>query len=388
MSLAVIIIGAGSFFVSNILLKGIFTATTYGYYSIVVTYISLVFVVGILGLDQVFIRFSKNVSKNRIETQRAQIVLAVISICVTSVLSSVWFHNYFPQIPVNNYLLFFSSLSMIGLLFLFSILRLNSNFVLAQLASNSWKVVMLALAGFYYFRWLSGFTNFVNIVFISTIVFFVICLWYVLHFIKFHFNNEISKKQIVVSAFHFFISLLSASLILFADRFIIENKFSIEQFGDFFYLTNFFLAPYSILQNYISFKQLIIFKKKFDLDYFARYNRRVFLIGIVFGLFLLITAIGMQQFGLVKFDFKNHLLVVILLLLTGTLRIYSSSINSAFEARVTIRILQKSNVYIIFVTIATLLAAYFVASSISMILICVMFIWLFRCFIHQKFLIK
>ena len=75
LSLLVIMVGAISFFVSNLVMKEILTATQYGHYSIFVTYFSLIYVFGILGTEQVFLRFSMGVKKNTIETQKFQLFL-------------------------------------------------------------------------------------------------------------------------------------------------------------------------------------------------------------------------------------------------------------------------------------------------------------------------
>jgi ABC-type transport system involved in cytochrome c biogenesis permease subunit len=176
-------------------------------------------------------------------------------------------------------------------------------------------------------------------------------------------------------------------VLLFADRFIIETKYSFIEFGNFFYLTNFFLAPYAILQNYIGFKQLIVFKEGFNRGYFVSFNRKALFFGALLGLFLLLLAFILNYTDVIQFRFNRYPLIIALLLFTGIVRLYSSSIIAAFEARTSIKTLRKANIYIAGITFVILLMAVFLASSIEEILIYVIFIWLFRCIIHRRLLL-
>lgn len=386
LSLFVIIIGAGSFFLSNLILKDVFNAYIYGQYSIIISYFSLIYVVGIFGADQVFLRFSIARAPDVIETQRAQFYLVPGILLVSSIIGTFVFRYNYPEIEINLFLFFFSSMGMIGILFLFSILRLNSNFVFAQFVSNYWKIVLFANAFLFYFYKSQVFDVFIDIVLYNIILIFVLCLVYVYRKINFIFNLEYSLKDIVSTSFHFFLSILSAALILFSDRFIIELKFDFEKFGNFFYLTNFFLAPYTILQNYIGFKQLIIFKNNFSLEYYRKFNSRTIFFGLAMGIILLVAGMILSRFNIINFRFDDYVIIIVLLLITGTLRLFSSAINSAFEARTSMIMLRKSNLYILIFTCSILLFAIYVANSVEIILICMIFIWISRCMIHTRLL--
>lgn len=387
LSLFVIVAGALSFFISNILMKGILSATHYGHYSIFVTYFSLIYVFGILGTEQVFLRFSIQSKRETIETQKFQLQLITVIILFSTILCTFLFRKYYSEIAINTLLLFASSLSMIGSLFLFSILRLTSDFVLAQFISNYWKIVMCILAAFFYIFKNNDLNLFIAIVCSNVLLIFALSLSYVCKKISFSFNKDVSIKEIVQTGFHFFLSIFSFSVLLFADRFIIETKYSFIEFGNFFYLTNFFLAPYAILQNYIGFKQLIVFKEGFNRGYFISFNRKALFFGALLGLFLLLLAFILNYTDVIQFRFNRYPLIIALLLFTGIVRLYSSSIIAAFEARTSIKTLRKANIYIAGITFVILLMAVFLASSIEEILIYVIFIWLFRCIIHRRLLL-
>jgi len=287
LSLLIIVSGAASFFVSNIILKEIFTEEQYGQYSIVITYFSMIFIYGMLGTEQIFLRYSNQIAENKIETQSYQMHFIVKTMVVTSILSTLFFVIYLGQdFNINLILLFFSSMSMIAMLYLFNIFRLNSEFVFAQFISNFWRIFLLLLSCVFYFFGCSNLDLMLHIVMIGIILVFFFSTVLFFKKIKLVYNQNHSPKEIRKTAIQFFISITTFSMLTFGDRFVIQNKFGFEQFGNYFYLTNFFLAPFSILQNYIGFKQLIFFKQNFPLTAFDSFNKKVLFFGSILAIIL------------------------------------------------------------------------------------------------------
>lgn len=387
-SLFVIVLGAISFFLANIFMKEILSPYFYGQYSIVVTFFSLIYSFGILGTEQVFIRFSNKIDTNVIETQKTQIVLITVLVIFSSLLSTYFFHTYYSSIKVNTCLLFISSFSMIGIMFLFTVLRMNSNFFISQLIVNYWKIVLLLLSGYYLVYKKNDLEFFINFLCINFIVLFLCALVIVFNKVKIKYNKMIADRDIFRASFHFFLSILSFTLIIFSDRLIIESKFKLEEFGNFFYLMNFFLAPFSILQNYIGFKQLIIFKGVFNKEYFIKSNQKSIILGVLLSFFLLLVICIITYYHIFNFDFKLYCNTIFLLLLTGIIRLYSASVSAAFEARTSIKTLQKSNVHIVIITIFGLLLTYYLADSIEVVLIFILLLWCYRCYVHRQFLLS
>ncbi|OCB77211.1 hypothetical protein LPBF_04210 [Flavobacterium crassostreae] len=386
-SFALIVLGAGCFFLSNILFKIVFNEVEYGKYSIIMTYLSLIYILGLLGLEQIFLRYSFQKKTNIITTQKFQLQLIFWIILIIPFFGVYCFKNYFLDVYINIFLLYFASLAMVALLFIFNILRLNTNYVIAQFISNFWRfsLLIIAVIAFVYKKIL--FIYIINAILISTIFIFIVALIYCQKKIKFVFDQDVSKKDLLFTAFQFFISISTFSFLLFGDRFLVEYKFSVEEFGNYFYLTNFFLAPFSIFQNYIGFKQLISFKKQFSFRTLEQLNRKILILGCLLGLFLYGFSYIINFYKFLNFDFERYTLVIFLLIIMGIVRLYSASINSAFEAKTNIRSLQKANLIFIFIAILIMSATFFL-DLLEQVVVCIILIWLMRCLIMKKILLK
>ncbi len=349
----------------------------------------MIFIYGMLGTEQIFLRYSNQIGKNKIETQKYQTNFILSIIGTTSVLSTLFFVVYFRQeFKVNMILLYFSSLSMIAMLYLFNIFRLNSEFVLAQFVSNFWRLFLLVLSFvFFFFGW-CNLNILLHTIMIGIILIFVTSAILFFKKIKFVFNESQTPKEIRKTAIQFFISITTFSILTFGDRFVIQSKFGFEEFGNYFYLTNFFLAPFSILQNYIGFKQLIFFKQNFTLTAFDSFNKKVLFYGSILAITLFLIPLILFHFNLMKFKFDSYLMTSILLLVLGIVRLYSSSITSAFEAKTNVQSLQKANKFFIGLSFLIILPSIIFLNTLDLIITVFIIIWLVRTLIYKKVLIK
>lgn len=388
-SLLVIVASALGFFLSNIIMKEILpSAESYGYYSIFVTYFSILYVLGILGFEQVFLRYSHPKKGRVLETQRSQMYIVTLLCFFSASIATYLFKSYYPYFSISNWLLYLSTFCMISQLFLFNILRLNSMFFLSQIAANFWKLLLCSLAIFYWFFDYNNLQSIIEILCYSAIFIWIVNIFYIIKNVQFQFNKDLSTRELLLALFHFFIAIVGFCLVTFSDRFLVEEKFDIEVFGDYFYLSNFFLAPFSILQNYIGFKHLIAFKANFSRELFISFNKKVLYFSLLFSAFLLIVCWVISSGKILSFKFDEYWPLVFLLLLLGVIRLYSSGIVSAFEARTNLQSLRVSNFLILSFTVVVLGLLYYFANAIDQIIIGIIIIWIFRCFVHRQLLLS
>jgi hypothetical protein len=389
LSLIVILLGAVCFLFTNILLREIFNENTYGVYSVIVSYLSVIYIYGLLGFEQVFMRFSHQLGRNIITTQRIQIIYLTIIILATTLISVVTYEVYFSHyLHINLILLTLGFLCMISSLILFNIFRLNENFVVSQIVSNGWKILMSLVAFGFFFSKSLDLELFVSIVLVLVITISLIAAFYISKNFKFVYNHDLNTKDTRVAFINFFIAITAFSIVLFADRFIIESKLGTAVFGDYFYLTTLVLSPYTILQNYVGFKQLVHFKQHFDIQTFIRFNKKIIVFSLAIGLLLGIMIFAITELNFLNFDFKKYTSTIGFILVLGIVRLYSSAILSAFEARTSINTLKTANSIVVLTTVIVSLFVVYASSTLNEIILGFIVIWTLRSLIYRQLLLS
>lgn len=389
LSLLVIILGAVCFLLTNLLLKEILSEYEYGKYSIIISFLSIIYIFGLLGFEQFFIRFSNSFQKNIIQTQKNQLIFLTIIIIVTTALSTFFYLIYFQEkAEINRYLLFASNFCMIATLILFNIFRLNGNFALSQFISNGWKIgLFLVVIAFFLFHY-HEFTTLINWLLSLVIAIWFMGMLYLLKKIKFKFDTSLNLKETFTAFFLFFISISAFSIVMFADRFIIESKLGTIVFGHYFYLTNFILAPFSILQNYVGFKQVVHFKNNFTIKGFIDFGKQILGVSLALSIAIIIMIIILININLLNFDFQNYLTATGLLLLLGIVRLYSSSVLPAFEAKTSLPTLKKANIITITSTIVISIFVVLWVDSLNGIIMGFISIWIIRSIVYRQLLLS
>jgi len=388
-SLLVILFGGFCFLSTNIILKEIFNPADYGFYSMIVTYISVIHIYGLLGFENVLVRFSHQINTNIVNVSSIQLKYIIVVSTITTLVSFFWFKHYFQnQISFSYLLLFLTSFCSIISLFLFNIFRLNSDFVSSQLITNSWRFFLLFLSvTFFVFKW-NNLGYFIDVFLFAYILIIVLLSVRLFRKISFDLTNIISPKENFSSFFYFFLSITSISILLFGDRFIIENKLGIEAFGDYFYLTNLVLSPFSILQNYVGFKQLTQFKKHFSVKIFINFNRKISFFSVGLSLFVALFVFVLAHLDFLNFEFSNYTSSIVLLLVLGIVRLYSSAMTSAFGAQTNIKTLKTTNLILITSIVLISLFVIYFCSSLNHIIIGFIVAWMIRNIVLRHFLLR
>lgn len=387
-SLLLIFFGAGCFFLSNIIFKQQLSDHEFGIYSLVITYLSLIYIFGILGYEQVFLRYSNSYQKDIISTQKLSIYIVLFTSIIVSSLSTYFFYKYYIFQYYNIFLLFITTLCMIICMNIFSILRLNEDYTSAQLVANFWKIFLFLICSLFFFIDDFPLHYIINSLSFIIILFTICFLIYIKRKIKFEYDFSVSKKTLYQSFIYFFISITSFSIITFGDRFIIEKKLDIETLGTYFFLSNFILAPYNILQNYIGFKQLSEYKKEINQKKLLKNIMQSLSLGIGLGLFLMILTYFTDYINLMQFKFKDWTLEIVLFLGLGIIKLYSAIISPAFEVRTSIRMLKIFNcVFITSTFILFYVLLKFNKTSMIEVIIVLSILWLIRT-VLQHFLLS
>ena len=372
------IAGAGSIFLVNIVLKATLSDFQYGEYSIFITFLQVCISFGFLGLEQVFLRLSE-VRDDKLLTDKKLLKITFVVGLLFSLLLSVLFSKIFLKIQVATTLLMLLTFSTSLMMFLYNVVRLKKQFVVAQLFNNMWKYIVLVITGILL---IGGNVNAKTLIEIFTYVsvgsatFFSI---YVIKNIPFKFTNSFELSAIYKYSFHFVISMLSITFIGFFDRFYIKALFGSEAFGDYFYLATIFYFPFALLQGYVGFKELVFFKTNASLPILKRKLRNINVLSVIIAIAIYGAAYVLNDLEVIPaIDFTSSGSVILILMALGVLRINYSMLSSVLGATGSIKIIRNANIQsLVFILLIFATGSNYLI-SVEAVAFCILLVWISR----------
>lgn len=386
-SFALIVLGALITFVSNILFERYFNSYEYGEYSIFITYLLYIYSFGFLGLEQVMVRITSATTFSKLEISKYLFTLLIIVGAVFSIASSYFFNEYFFE--ANAFLLEIITITIAVLYsqLFYNLYRLKSKFVFSQLFATFWKLPLGVLILFFYFNQKGTFETVFNLFFYFSI--FLILFYTIKLFSFFSFKKESDKKKIFSFWVYFLLAIGSITLITFFDRFFIKREFGNVAIGAYFYLANLFLFPFGLFQNYLGFKQLILYKEKYTWLFFLAQLKKGFLSSLLLAICLFVFCYALSKIGVVQIQFEESYAVILLFLILGTIKVCYSLASSAVGARISIDSFKKINISTIVATFILFGLFYpFLKIDITIVVIFITVLWGLRLLIYLYFLRK
>ena len=388
-SFTIIVLGAVAVFLVNIVLKMVLSQEQYGEYSLFISYLQLMVTFGLLGFDQVFLRISEAVDKKTIQTSKKLIIIILIVWAIFGLFSSIGFMSFFSGLEINSIYIVICTLSVTASIFLYNIFRLNSSFLISQFLLNNWRFILvtLAIAGIYFYK--IDLESFIKLFSYFLLILLVIQSYFT--FMRIHFEYSIVEvsKRIYSFALNFFIALLTISIISFGDRFFIKVNFGAIELGEYFFLATIFIFPFSLLQGYIGFKELVYYK---NLSTEIKIGKKIVMLnflGILFGGFLVICSIISNQLEILPYiSIKNNIVIVIIFIFTGILKLNYSLFSAILGARGEVITIRKANVQSIVSIFAILILFYSKLDKLEFIAFIVLLFWLSRIFIWNYNIMK
>ena len=373
-----IIAGAGSIFLVNIVLKASLSDFQYGEYSIFITFLQVCISFGFLGLEQVFLRLSE-VRDDRLLTDKKLLKITFVVGLLFSLLLSAIFSKMFLKIQVATTLLILLTFSTSLMMFLYNIVRLKKQFVVAQLFNNMWKYIVLVITGILL---IGGNVNAKTLIEIFTYVSIgsaTVFSIYVIKNIPFKFTNSFELSAIYKYSFHFVVSMLSITFIGFFDRFYIKALFGSEAFGDYFYLATIFYFPFALLQGYVGFKELVFFKTNASLPILKRKLRTINVLSVIIAIAIYGAAYILNDLEIIPaIDFTSSGSVIFILMALGVLRINYSMLSSVLGATGSIKIIRNANIQSLVFILLIFAAGSNYLISVEAVAFCILLVWISR----------
>lgn len=382
-SFIIIAFGAICFFLLNILLKDSLSPQNYGTYSIFITYISLLSSFGMLGFEQTLIRTTK--IKKKLEVEKSVIIPSLLSVFFVSLISSYLLMNNY-DIGLDYYYLIILSILVILTKLIFNLNRMRSKFILSQLSVNFWKIGLFVITLYFLFFKI----NFKIIdLFQATLILFSISAILIFPlFNKIVFLNNKTIIELLKQSFLFFLTLFTISLISFGDRFFIENRFGLSEMGNYFFYINIFLFPFLLFQSYIGFKEIIVFKKDFNLKILNDKINLACKYSVCFSIVLFLCLFLIESLRIYDLKISLNLDIILPLILLGNIKVVYALLSSAMGAIANEKMLVDINIKSIFTIILIIPCIYYFASNIALSILFIITLWIIRCLIWYNQLLK
>lgn len=372
-SLVVLGFSAASFFMLNLLLKDFLDVNEYALYSLFITYISILSSFGLMGTDQTFVRissFKNNVFfTDKVLKKYIFIIMSSMPIVYTFIIWRVYLINY------KFISILMITISMLSILFVYNILRLKMNFLLSQIINNSWKMFPIIILIILYLFKIE--INLENIISSFLFIFLIVFIINISIIKKINFADKSSEINIFDMSLQNLISNFVLVIISFFDRIFIERTLGIVELANYFFLSNIFIFPFSLLQNYIGFKELVKFKENFSIKILNEKIIIIFKFSVLFSILLLFSSLIIDYLNIFNLNvIENIKLVLIMMLLGITRNIYS--IVSAAGGAITNPKMSKTLNIISFSSLLLLIIPYYYRFSVEFVILFFLLIWIIR----------
>jgi uncharacterized membrane protein (DUF485 family) len=143
----------------------------------------------------------------------------------------------------------------------------------------------------------------------------------------------------------FLLAIGSVTILGFLERFIIEKKFGLSDFGNYFFYVNIYLYPFLFFSTYIGFKELVAFKKTFTNVVLKQKLIQTLRGTILLGFLYFIITIIIQNMGIYDLKISQNLPLILALVFWGVVRIIAALLSSAIGAVGDQKDLNKINIY-------------------------------------------
>lgn len=370
-SFLVMAASAAALYFSNIFLSVNLGAQDYGKYGLFVSIVAVANGFGFLGLDQALVRTARTSGRDSLMIDRRLFRFALLAglgffICATS------YGVYGIGLPGLS--LGVSVLATILGLAGYAYGRVVRAYGFSQFAHGGARIVffvcvlLLSQLNFGYedVAWCYAASS-------MTVGLFVVYV-----FSKSSFESDLVERSDILSfAVGYFFSMLIMNFIGFADRFVIQDALGLEKAAAFFFYSNIYIYPFSLLASYVGFKELSKYKQSFSMADFHRDLGKSFRVAVG----VAVLCCSSDYFGSILlggFKFSLSLEEKMLMVLLGSGRILYSALSAVLGAVVEAKSLNLVNGFTFLAIACSWIALGFLEQTVVVILALFVGVWLAR----------
>ena len=313
-------LGAGCIFLLNFYMKSNLDPSKYGVFAGFLLLINTFFLIGSGGVEQLIVRVS-TIKNKAIYFNEGVVFFCVILFFAIPFISLLFVRalGLIDLVTVYHYVV----VLLVQLLMVLSTLyKLTSKLFYSLFVINFWKVVLFGL-------FVLSVTQDV-VYFSGEFIFFISLLSSVVVLVI--LRASISFR-LVVGGFYLIkttaiyatsvISIMSYVMFDSMDRFVIKEVFSSSQFGDYFFIFNFIMAPVVIISNYLVSRRIVNYKEFFSLVDLFKDTVMAFFVSIFASMMMVVILVTCIVFGVVAFSIEYYYTIIVVVLLGGVRSSYA-----------------------------------------------------------------
>jgi hypothetical protein len=383
-SFLIILISSVSIFIISIGLKEYLSPTDYSKFAMILTFITLSYSYGLIGLDKVMLRLSS--FKDKIIYINKDLIKYLLPISIFTIPILTISLNHYIELGYlySFYLVAFPTI----FIFVYNLYRLKSEFNFSQIILNLWKLLLLIYLFFYLITSNSKNLSIENLLIPIIVIFIALFIISIYKISRENYNFYKKNEDLNKYLFQYFISLTILSIMGFGDRFLVEYFIDLEQVGIFFFYLTITTYPFSLFQTYIGFKKVPEFKNNFSREILKKEIKNSIIISIIPFITVIIIIFILNTIPyFINLKIDNFLLIFILTLL-GVAKLISGVLSAATNVVSLPEDINKIN--ILSILSFSLFLILFLIENVNLVDIAIMFliVWSLRNYFYFKYIYK
>jgi len=373
-SFFVMLASSVALYASNMFLAGMLSLSEYGYYALIISFLSVASSLSLGGFDQAIVR-------------TAQIDEAGIRANFGLMVGAAGFGGFF-AVSSYAYFSFFNMGSaflvpMSGVfvsigLFGYGIGRLRRYYVFSQFSHGGYRIFFGCGV---FFLWIFG--EKLDVVILEYVMFASTLIVAMVVVVVVVFRLQVRRDSSVFTsvapyAIGYMFSMVLMNAIGFGDRFLVERVLGLQAAAIYFFYANIYIFPFSLLQGYVGFKELSRYREFFSIDVFNNDLMRLFKLFLLFMVGCLAADYALSEYIFPR-RFEFTWIDRCLLICLGALRLFYGLLSAAFGALAQPGAIWLVNGITLFALTLVGAGAWILGlEDLSMMLVCFLIVWFVR----------
>tara|TARA_B110000211_G_C14092801_1_gene560237 strand:- start:11243 stop:12430 length:1188 start_codon:yes stop_codon:yes gene_type:complete len=311
MPIALPVLGAGSAFILNLIMKSQLSSESYGGFAAALFSVAILYMIAGLGFEQVLVRLS-TVSGDSLILDRS-IVVATISVIIISPAFCSVVMMMFGVIDYVDVNLIVMAIVISASILFSTLYKIQGNILSHYLFLHAWKIFLLLMVVVGFISDLR-FQDYATTIYTAVIAAFIVSLL-ISPFKNIKIKTIVSDDSLIVFTIAGLVSVMSFSVFDGLDRILVGELFNRSVFGDYFFIFAFLISPVGIVSSYISAKRLKLYKQNFNLSNFKSDYFYTLAISLLIASVFAIALDALVRFGFIILtkDYYSIMAVVFLL---------------------------------------------------------------------------